>query len=378
MLCYSLELPEFILRQSQNVQNVLFGGPRGELLLVEVTHVFYKNMFTFEKQKQDPLFYIDGKPVYAVFKKDESRRIHPFRDSGSYLGSNEFLEKYNLSRKEGAELKRALGRDQVPETPQLKTKFYHIRRDLNERLYTEIDLRGTNKEIEWRFPEDHKAWPTTQIIIGSSGVGKTHKIVQEILEAMKRKRKKRKFLYVSPELTEDATLKKVLNNKRYEKYFSGLDISDDAFEEWRTERDNTGTVEDWWEQEIHKTLKEVEPSTFVVLDDAPDSPVHRMIRPWLVKMLRTGRHKKIGVGSIQHNIRGGRWTSQSYSSVKWVTLFPRGGGKGLQVEFLAEQHGVPRKKARELIEIFGEGGRWMMIHQWSPPVLFGPKFALFL
>ncbi len=320
-------------------------------------------MFTFENGGHDPLFYIDDKPVFTTFKKDAKKRIPPFRKADDYLGSDDFLEKYNLNRREGALLKEAIQKDQIPEKPQLKTKFYSIRKDLNERLYTEIDLRSTDKTIQWKFPENPKAWPTSQILIGSSGVGKTHKIIEEILEAMTRKKKKRKFLYVSPELGIDTTLKKIVNNKKYEKWFEGLDVGDEAFDEWRKEQDFAGTAEDYWEQVVEPTLNDMQPGTFCVLDDSPDSVVAPMLRPWLIKMLRTGRHRGIGVGSIQHNLRGGKWTSQSYSSVKWCTLFPRGGGKGLQVEFLAEQHGLQRRKARELVEVFGDSGRWMTIHQ---------------
>ena len=239
-------------------------------------------------------------------------------------------------------------------------------------------MRGTKHEIQWKFPLKTSQWPGSQIIIGSSGVGKTHKIIAEILEAMQRRGRRRKFVYVSPELAIDKTLKKVVNSKRYEKLFTGIDVSDEAFEDWRVSRDNTGTAEEWWSEVISKQLNDLDPGTFVVLDDAPDAVVHHLLRPWLIKMLRTGRHKGVGVGSIQHSIRGGKWTSQSYSSVKWVVLFPRGGGKGLQTEFLAEQHGVPRRKARGLVELFGETSRWMCVHQWSPPILFGSKFALFL
>jgi hypothetical protein len=332
-------------------------------------------MFTFEKQKQNPLFYIDDKPVYTVFKKDESHRIPPFRDTKKYLDSDEFRERYSLSLREAKELKNALRSNIVPDGA-LKGQFYRVRKDLNDRLYTEIDLRGTDKTISWRFPHKVKEWPETQIIIGSSGVGKTHKVVGELVEALKRGRK-RKFVYVSPELNVDTTLKKLLNTKRWQKNFQGLDVSDSAFEEWQIENQG-GNADQWWDKEIGAVLNNLEPGTFCVLDDAPDSFVHSQLQKWLIKYLRTGRHKKIGVGSIQHLVRGRRWTSQSFSSVKWITLFPRGGGKGKQVEFLYEQLGINRRKGRELVDLFGEHGRYMTIHQWSPTVIFGPKYALWV
>jgi len=108
-------------------------------------------MFTFAKQKHDPLFFIDGKAVYTVFKKDEKLRIPPFKESQRYLESEEFREHYNLTRSEGKVLKKALHSDIVPEGKNLKTRFYEIRKDLNRRLYNEIDLRGTNKTITWKY-----------------------------------------------------------------------------------------------------------------------------------------------------------------------------------------------------------------------------------
>jgi len=328
-------------------------------------------MFTFKKQDKNPLFYIDDKPVYTVFKKDSKLRIRPFRDSKKYLDSDEFRERYNLTRKESTELKKAIRSDIVPEN-NLKGKFYHIRRDLNQRLFTEIDLRGTEHKITWRFPDNVKEWPGTSIIIGSSNSGKTYKILSEIEEALRRP-KKRKFVYVSPELNVDTTLKKILNNKRWINYFQGVDVSDDAFKE-----SEKGSPDEWWNDTIKPILFEQNPGTCIVLDDAPDSPIHKYLQKFLIKYLRTGRHKKIGVSSIQHNVRGGKWTSQSFSSVKFVSLFVRGSGKGKMVEFLYETLGVGRKKARILVDIFGESGRSMTIHQWSPTIIFGDKYAVWV
>ena len=122
----------------------------------------------------------------------------PFRDSNKYLDSDQFRERYDLSRTESKILKKSIQSNIVPEG-KLKTKFYNIRKDLNTRLYSEIDLRGTDKKITWKYPQKIDKWPGTKIVIGSSGVGKTYKVCKEIEEALKRK-KKRKFIYVSPEL----------------------------------------------------------------------------------------------------------------------------------------------------------------------------------
>jgi len=330
-------------------------------------------MFTFKrtKDKQEPIFYIGEKPVYTQFKKEEKLRISPFRDSKKYLDTDEFRERYNLSRNEAKLLKASLRSDIVPET-KLKAKFYEVRRDLNQRLYNEIDLRETDKEIHWKFPQDPKKWATTSLVIGSSGVGKTYLVRMWLEEALKRK-KKRKFIYVSPEFEIDETLKKLRNNKRWKNYFKGIDVSDKAFKEAEQ-----GSAEDWWDQVIFPILNNAEEGTTIIMDDSPEAVVWRQLQKFLIKYLRTGRHRKVAVVSLQHNIKGGRWTSQSFSSVKTVVLFPRGGGKGKIVEFMTETLGLTRRKASELCELFAESGRWMAINSWSPVVLYGPRYALWI
>ena len=210
-------------------------------------------MFTFQKTAKEPLFHIDDKPIFTTYKKDQNSRIKPFRKSNDYLGSEEFRERYDLTRNEAKQLKRAIQSDIVPES-KLKTKFYTVRKDLNKRLYTEIDLRGTNHTITWRYPTDVKAWPYSQIFIGGSNSGKTFLVTSQIEEALKRK-KKRKFLYISPELESDTTLKKLLNSKRHQKYFQGISVSDEALEE--SEKD----LETFWKQDVEKHLLAQPPGT---------------------------------------------------------------------------------------------------------------------
>ena len=329
-------------------------------------------MFTFHKESKNlrPIFFIDDKEVYTTFNRSDDKRIKPYRNTTKYLDSDEFRERYSLSRRENKELKRALLSDTVPDN-NLKQKFYHIRKDLNNRLYTEIDLRDTKHSIAWKFPKNVKAWPETQIIIGSSGVGKTYHVVQMILRALKQS-KKRTFMYISPELNIDDTLKKLMNSKRYAKHFIGIDVSDQYFEE-----SELTSVDDWW-SEIKTKIDALPEGSLIVLDDAPDSMLHKNLKTFLIKALRTYRHKKIGIISIQHNVRGGQWTSQSFSSVKWVTLFVRGAGKGKIIDFLYENFGIGRRKSLEIVDLMATHGRYMTIHQWSPGIVFGEKFALFI
>ena len=210
------------------------------------------------------------------------------------------------------------------------------------------------------------------MVIGSSGVGKTHLVKDWITKALKRK-KKRTFVYVSPEVLQDETLRELRNNSRWGKYFVPVDVSDDGMKE--SEFPNQF---DFWEKQVKPLLHDAEEGTVIILDDAPDAAIHKQLQRFMIKYLRTGRHKKVAVVSLQHNIRGSKWTSQAFSSVKNVILFPRGGGKGKIVEYLNETVGLTRKQAGRLIEIFSASGRWMAIHSWSPVVLYGPKYAVWV
>ena len=331
-------------------------------------------MFTYQEHGE-PLFYIrqsgHDKPVYTTFKKNAKHRIKPFRDSKKYLESDEFRERYDLTRKEGTELKAALQQDLVPEG-KLKKEFYRIRRDLNQRLFSEIDLRTTEAEIVWKHRIKVKDWPGSKLVCGSSASGKTFKMVEEITEALKRK-KKRTFVYVSPELQIDTTLRKLLNTKRWVKHFIGVDVSEAAFKE-----SEKGTIDEWWDEEILPLLEKQPEGTLFILDDAPSAPVHKQLQRLLIKLLKTGRHKRWGVTSLQHNIRNGRWTTQAFSSVKHVVLFPRAGGKGKVVNYLHETFGVGLRQAHDLVNLFSESGRALTIDTWSPTVMWGPKYAIFI
>ena len=328
-------------------------------------------MFTFSNN-QESLFYINDKPVYAQFERDPKKRIPPFKDAKQFLGSDDFRERYNLSRLESNEIKKAIRSDIVPENQQLKSKFYKIRKDLNSRLFSEIDLRGTNKSISYRFDDKVNEWAGSKLVVGSSSSGKTYLVKSWIEEALKLK-KKRKFIYISPEFYLDKTLKKLRNSKRYQKYFEGIDVSDDTFGET-----DYGSPEDWFKEVIKPKLSNAPKGTVLVFDDSKDSVIYKESRAFMNKYLRTGRHKGVSVISLQHQIRGSSDTAQFYSSVKHVFLFPRAGGKGKISMFLHELTGLSNKRAHALVELFAESGRWMAIHQFSPVVVFGPKYALFV
>ena len=114
------------------------------------------------------------------------------------------------------------------------------------------------------------------------------------------------------------------------------------------------------------------------LDDSRDSPAHRQLLKWQNRAFRTLRHKNVGITSIQHNIRGNQWTSQSYSSVFGVMLFPSGSGKGKINRFLADDIGLGIRRAREVTKQFAETGRTLFCRMHSPSALIGDRLLILL
>ena len=228
------------------------------------------------------------------------------------------------------------------------------------------------------FPDDPKEWTKHIIKIGSTGVGKTYHSVSRALHNLQGPRKKRRhFTYCSTELEHDITLKKLLS-KRYEKWVTGVDTSQEGYDEW-AENENTGTsVEDWFDETIRPALESTPSGGHIWLDDSRDSPAHKQLLKWQNKAFRTLRHKNVGITSIQHSIRGNQWTSQSYSSVYGVMLFPSGSGKGKINRFLADDVGVGIRKARELTRTFAAGGRTLFVRMHSPGCLIGDRYLVLL
>ena len=314
-----------------------------------------------------------GTPIYWYPKKDPLLKLG-VDDVESYLKSPEFRDEYRLSKAAAAAISTALikGED-VPEEKGLNNKFFEIKKDLENKLYTEMDLGNSKQFLRVDFPRDNHSWTGLHITIGSSGSGKTHHTVDLIMKNLTGpKRWRRRFLYASNELWKDKTLKKLLSD-RFHQYVVGVDLSDDAFEE-----SPETSVESWFHNEILPKFKRMGDGSHIVFDDAVDSIAGNYLRKWQNSAYRTLRHKNVGLTSLQHSMRNGRWSSQAYSSVKYVHTFPRGSGKGKLVDYLSKDIGVRLKKAREYVQRFAENGRVMTIRMHNPSCLIGPKGLVLL
>ena len=314
-----------------------------------------------------------GKPVFWYPRKDATLKLG-VDDVEAYFKTPEFRDEYKLSVKAAETISRALLRgDDVPDQKGLNNKFFKVKKDLEDKLYNEMDLGNSEQYLRVDFPRDNHSWTGLHVTIGSSGSGKTYHTLDLIMRNIKGpKRYRRRFVYASTELYKDKTLRKLLQD-RYAEYVTGVDLSDDGFED-----SQWNTVEEWFKNDILPKFKRLGSGGHIVLDDPKDSKAAKYLLQWQNTAYRTLRHKGIGMTSIQHSMRGGRWSSQAYSSVKFVHTFPRGSGKGKLVDYLSKDIGVRLSQARKYVQRFADNGRVMTIRMHSPACLIGPKGIVLL
>ena len=315
-----------------------------------------------------------GEPIYWYPRKKKELRMG-LDDVEPYLKSEEFRNYYRLHPSTAKVITSALLKGRPVEesvTKSVQTKYWNVKKDLERKLYSEMDCNGSDQYIRLDFPLKKKDWSGLHVTIGCSGGGKTWSTVNMILHNLNGpKAQRRRFVYASTELTKDKTLKKLMS-ERYIRWVTGVDLSDRALKE------SDKSVEDWYNTEIKPVFDSVEEGGHIVLDDPKDSPAAKQLMHWQNTAYRTVRHRGIGLTSIQHSMRGGRWSSQAYSSVKFVHTFPRGSGKGKLVDYLSKDIGVRLNDAREYVTRFAEGGRRMTIRMHNPSCLIGPKGIVLL
>ena len=329
----------------------------------------------FEGDPSDHHGRMEGTPVYWLPKKNKKYRLE-IEDAESFLKSPEFRIRYKLSNKQHDALVDCILDDNCPEEKGLVKKFYNIREDLEERLFEEM-LLSDGQYLRVDYPEK-KVWSGMWLTVGSTGAGKTFNETSKAIAMLQGPiTQRRQIIYVSTELDDDSTLKKLLA-KRYEKWVTGVDTSDKGFEEWSKEEHNNGSVQDWFDQMILPPIENAPRQSHVIIDDPKDSMASKQILRLLNKALRTYRHKGIGVTSLQHAIRGRGDTSQSYSSVFGVTLFPAGGGKGRLQQFLAEDVGLGIRRSREVVKLFANTGRKLIVRRHTPTALIGDRVLMLI
>lgn len=86
----------------------------------------------------------EGVPVYWHPRKNENLLMDV--DINDYLESKKFRVKYRLTKSQQTELIKHLHEDTVPENQGFRNVYYQVRHDVENSLYTELNLVGT-KEV---------------------------------------------------------------------------------------------------------------------------------------------------------------------------------------------------------------------------------------
>ena len=129
---------------------------------------------------------------------------------------------------------------------------------------------------------------------------------------------KRSIIWLSPELEIDKTILP-LKDKRWAMWFRGIDISAQALK--KAGKDAAS----YFHEHIDAVVESSGENALIVLDDFPDGA--RALYPMLLQAynnwIRVARHRNQGIFSLQHTYAGGKNTSQSLQSNKYIIFFPR-------------------------------------------------------
>jgi hypothetical protein len=310
--------------------------------------------------------YENGKRKHKIFyhpHKELSLRMSV--DSLDSFNSERFRDKFKLSQNQTVEILGHLKKKTTPEGA-LQTKFFRVKKYLEESLFHEMNVSGTNQKIMVDFP-DNGEWAATMLVCAGSGNGKTWFLKEMCKRCMLGKAKnKRNFLWISNELEIDKTIKE-LKKPRFQKHFRGIDISDGAFENSEAQ-----TPEEFYKKEVAPAIDNVPESGVIIVDDAADSVIHRQMRKKINKLLRTGRHTNRGLCYILHAIKAGLDSTQASSSCRYYVLFPKS-AKGKIVDYLRDQ-GLTMSEARQQVSDFSDcKSRAMIVRLHAPTALINEE-----
>ena len=305
----------------------------------------------------------DGKKKQKIWwhpRKDLKLRMSV--DSLDAFNTERFRDRFKISKNQADEIISHIKNKTTPEGG-IQSRYFKVKKYLDDALFTEMDVRDSKQKIVVDYPSGNKTWGELELICGSSGQGKTwylSKKCQRCLDGCAKN--KRKILWVSNEFNIDKTLK-TLKTPKYSQWFRGLDVSQESFE-----ASPHDTPQDFFDTEVKPIIEMLEEGDLAIFDDSEDTPIRKQLRFLITKMLRTCRHRGVGVAYILHRIKSGLWSQQASSSCKYYTVFPKS-MKGKITEFIKEQ-GLPNKDARRVVADYGDCESRHMIVRLHAPTCF--------
>ena len=288
----------------------------------------------------------------------------------------EYLKKQNhVSEYEFQEITQLLDDEEEPDGHHpLKHAYWNIRQHFDRYLQREMYIGDDPGAVfELNIPTKRTDWPGTMTLIGSSGAGKTRFLTDMMLRYFRSTpdHSKRVLYWLSPELKIDKTIEP-LKDKKWAMWFRGIDISAPALK--KTGKDPTS----YFNEVIATPIEQSGENALIVLDDFPDGA--RSLYPLLLNAynnwIRVARHRNQGIFSLQHTYAGGKNTSQSLQSNKYIVFFPRS-QQNRCITFLRDHLMMQVNQARELVRRFAKLDRWLAVQMHSPVCLFNSSY-LFL
>ena len=117
----------------------------------------------------------------------------------------------------------------------------------------------------------------------------------------------------------------------------------------------------------------------VVMDDFPDGA--RSLYPYLERqynsMLRTARHRNMGVISLIHTYAHGKASTQALQSNKSVIFYPQS-QQTRCIQFLRDYLSVQTHEAKALVRRFAALDRWMCVQMHSPVCIYNSSYLVLL
>ena len=320
------------------------------------------------------------KPVATVYfthdVNEENANVAP--SAGVlHLHKNNIKKDLHLNEPDFREVCRMIDSNEEPEQGDPLRHAYWSTLERYERYLKREMFIGDDGEsrFEMNFPRSREEWPGTMTCIASSGGGKTHFVVAMILRYLKsvESHNRRPVIWLSPELKIDKTLKPLRDNRKWDMWFHGIDISEQELK--KKGMDSAA----YYHTEIAEKLEKLGDDALVVFDDFPDGA--RALYPYLERlynsMLRVARHRNMGVISLIHTYAHGRASSQALQSNKSVIFYPRS-QQARCIQFLRDYLNLQTNEAKALVRRFASLDRWMCIQMHSPVCIYNSSYLVLL
>jgi hypothetical protein len=294
-----------------------------------------------------------------------------------HLHKKQLKKEFHLNDPDFAEICRMIDTGEEPEKGDpLKTEYWNVLERYESFLQREMYI-GDDSEarFEINFPRDKQTWPGTMTCIASSGGGKTYFVVQMILRYLRSVpiHQRRPIFWISPELTIDKTLKPIRDNKRYQLWFNGVDISEQNL------RKKGMDAASFFQTEIVDRIETLGDGALIIYDDFPDGArsLYPLIERHYNSQLRVARHRNQGIISLIHTYAHGKASSQALQSNKTVIFYPRS-QQSRCVQFLRDYLQLSTQNAKDIITRFAALDRWMAIQMHSPVCIYNGKYLILL